>query len=102
VGLIDFAAGILAGKSSYKVSATVHNTNGERVVSIRTEGVSRLDSYIDGRPKGSYDVDVSGGELTMRLQNDAKFIALEGFDAERHVMHKRIVLGTETRASDSP
>jgi hypothetical protein len=92
--LIASAASILADLPVRVLSVEVDQaTDGETSVSTTTENISRLDAYIDGRPR--LTLDVQDGSMTFDLPLDSpnpRVLELRGFDNNELVGVRRIEL----------
>lgn len=83
--LFERAAQLLADKSPHSIKVTVAAADpgspSVRQVTIRTRGLKRLDSFVDGRPRDSRDLSVNSpgeGTLTAAVREGAT-LRLEGY-----------------------
>jgi C-terminal processing protease CtpA/Prc len=92
--LIERAASILASRIPVRSLAVEITTQGDPTrVSADTENISRLDAYVDGRPRMT--LDVQDGSTTFDLPLDmpgAHELELRGFDGDELVALRRIEL----------
>ena len=92
--LIERAASILASRIPVRSLAVEVTTQGDPTrVSADTENISRLDAYVDGRPRMT--LDVQDGSTTFDLPLDlpgAHELELRGFDGDELVALRRIEL----------
>ncbi|MEM6588766.1 MAG: S41 family peptidase [Pseudomonadota bacterium] len=79
VDLLNRAGEILTDMKSYSLEANVSGTPQGQQVSVSTEGLDRLDLYIDGRPTSSHDI--ADGMHAIDIGQGGTVLRLEGFDA---------------------
>ena len=85
IDLINRAGELLAEQPVRRLDVEVAAETGDQLVlSTTTQGVSRLDIYIDDRPFGSVDMQDGQTELTVAAE-DVTTLRLEGFDEEELV-----------------
>jgi len=77
--LIMEAARILASKRSHGLEATVKYRDGLLTITPKTENISRLDVYINGRPRRSFDVRRPERPFRVNVSRRGSVI-LKGFD----------------------
>ncbi len=85
VDLINAAGKTLAGLPVRRLDVRASSdASGQPVLDVTTQGVTRLDIYIDHRPFGSVDVGDGQTELTVATKS-ASSVRLEGFHADQLV-----------------
>ena len=85
--LIAAAGALLAKAGRYRLDAEADKTTGgSRTLSLRTEGLDRVDVWVDGRPRAS--VDPSGGKV--RVNVPAGAVELRGFDGGELAAARRL------------
>jgi hypothetical protein len=85
--LIAAAGALLAKAGRYRLDAKADKTTGgSRTLSLRTEGLDRVDVWVDGRPRAS--VDPSGGKV--RVNVPAGAVELRGFDGGELAAARRL------------
>jgi hypothetical protein len=91
--LIAHAGSILAGMPMRTLAVEVETSRDSTArVSANTKNISRLDAYLDGRPRMSLDVDEDGVtefELPVPLSG-SQLLELRGFDGDQLVAAKRM------------
>lgn len=91
VDLLARAGQLLAGLPVRRLTAAVEAAAGQELaVKVTTAKVDRLDVYVDGRPRGSYDV--KDGEFSFKLPAaaaGAHSLELQGFDDGELVAARR-------------
>jgi hypothetical protein len=93
VDLINHAAKILAGMTSYVLSAKVSpSANRKLDVSAETKNISRLDVFAGGRPQLSLDVANNSAQFVIERppRGALSFIELRGYSGNELVAVKRI------------
>jgi hypothetical protein len=91
VDLINFTAGLLAGKPLRVLDAVVRPVTGDvRPIAVTAENVDRLDVFVDGRPNRS--VDVAPGELVINVSATARNVRLEGWSQSTLVVSRSVDL----------
>lgn len=92
VDLLNHAGEILSGIPVRQLQADIGDPSpGSLNLVLNTMGLSRLDVYVDGRPRGSSDI--TDGEMTLTIAgSEAERIDLGGFNADRLVAGRRVFL----------
>jgi hypothetical protein len=92
--LIERAASILAGRLPVRalaVEVTTLRDPTRAKVSAATENISRLDAYVDGRPRMTLDVEDGSTTFDLPLDSPAAHeLELRGFDGKELVALRRI------------
>jgi hypothetical protein len=90
--LIARAASMLAALPVRVLSVEVDRaTEGEVSVSTNTKNITRLDAYVDGRPRRTLDVEDGPTAFDLPLDSPgAHELELRGFDGKEHVALRRI------------
>ena len=87
--LIRRAARVLASKRSHKLEARVYyRRDGTLFITPRTRNISRLDVYINDRPRRSFDVEKPERRFTVKVSHRG-MVLLEGYDGARLVAVRR-------------
>ena len=90
VDLINRAGEILVGMVVYRLDAIVAATAGGQQLTATTQGLDRLDVYVDGRPTKS--LDLANGTHTIDIASAGALLRLEGFDGGTLAASRRINL----------
>ena len=92
--LIEHAANILAGRIPVRALLAEVTSQGDPIrVSADTENISRLDAYLDGRPRMTLNVQDGSTTFDLPLDPpDAHELELQGFDGDELVARRRIEL----------
>ncbi|MDQ3643813.1 MAG: S41 family peptidase, partial [Actinomycetota bacterium] len=94
VDLLARAGQLLASRPARTLAAeTMPGGDGSLVVKVTTEGISRLDAFVDGRPR--HTLDVSDGTATFEIQaqpGPSSMLELLGFDGGELVAGRRLRL----------
>ena len=92
--LIEHAANILAGRIPVRALSAEVTSQGDPIrVSADTENISRLDAYLDGRPRMTLNVQDGSTTFDLPLDPpDAHELELQGFDGDELVARRRIEL----------
>jgi hypothetical protein len=85
--LIAAAGALLAKARRYRLDAEVAKASGgSQTLALRTEGLDRVDVWVDGRPRAS--VDTSGGKLRVKVPAGA--VEVRGFDGGELAAARRL------------
>ena len=92
IDLINRAAEILKEMPVRQLEAETESiTPGNVKLVLKTQGISRLDVYVNGRPQGS--LDFSDGETELNLPLPAiNSILLQGYDENELVASRKLVI----------
>jgi hypothetical protein len=91
--LIERAASVLAGLPVRRLAVEVTPLRDptRARVSAATENISRLDAYLDGRPRNTLDVEDGDVEFDISVSGTLSHVLeLRGFDGDELVAAKRI------------
>ncbi len=89
--LLDAAGGILAALPVRRLEVDTSISNGNVNVELTTDGLDRVDVYLDGRPTGS--VDVTAGSATYTAAGSAgRPLRAEGFASGKLVASRRVTV----------
>jgi hypothetical protein len=93
VDLIAHAASLLKGKALYVLNGTVTTAGTGRQLSLTTQGVSRVDVYLNGRPAMSLDIKDGSSQTAIPASPAAlKTIRLEGYDGNDLVVTRSVAV----------
>ena len=89
--LLDAAGGLLAELPVRRLEVDTSISNGNVNVELTTDGLDRVDVYLDGRPAGS--IDVTGGSATHTARGAAgRPLRAEGFAAGKLVAARLVTV----------
>jgi Peptidase family S41 len=90
--LIDEVAGLLAALPPRTLAAEASRAQEGVKVSLHTAGLSRVDAYVDGRPRTSIDVQDGDHDLPLALAGGEHEVDLRGFEDGALVTRRRLEL----------
>jgi C-terminal processing protease CtpA/Prc len=90
--LLNRAGELLAKGSKRKLDATATVSGDSLSLALETEGLDRVDVYVDGRPRASVDLSAATQEVTAPGATGARRIRIEGFQDEKLVANRVIPL----------
>jgi hypothetical protein len=93
VDLIAHAASLLKGNKLRILNATATTSGANRKLSLTTQGVSRVDVYLNGRPSMSLDVKNGSTQTALPASPAAlKTIRLEGYEGGDVVVTRNLIV----------
>ena len=92
VDLIKRAAEILAMGTPRRLEASVSRSGTDLAVSVTTQGLDRLDLFVDGRPAETPDVTDGSRTIHVTAPASASLLELAGYDNGSRVAARRIDL----------
>lgn len=90
--LIDHAATLLTSMPVRTLRLNTSQTGSSLTMTITTAGVDRLDTYVDGRPLDSRDVNDGNHLFTLNLPDSAALLELAGYENGDYVAARKQVL----------
>jgi hypothetical protein len=90
--LIDHAATLLTSMPVRMLRLTTSQTGSSLTMTITTAGIDRLDTYVDGRPFDSRDVNDGNHLFTINLPDSAALLELAGYENGDYIAARKQVL----------
>ncbi len=90
--LIDRAAELLAALPLRQLSVTLNRSGSNLTIETQTQGISRLDIYLDGRPVESHDVAEGCQTFELPLTEGQTVLMLAGFSDGVQVASRKVAL----------
>ncbi|HEX2282701.1 MAG TPA: hypothetical protein VHG52_13165, partial [Thermomicrobiales bacterium] len=91
----ELLANLVAEGRKRKLNDTATLAGDDLSISLETEGVDRVDVYVDGRPRASVDLSAPNEVVTAPGGTGARRIRLEGFEDQKLVANRVISLMDE-------
>ena len=92
IDLLNKAGEILSGMPVRKLNVTVTTNQGTITIQAETLGLTRLDTYIDGRPVESLEVTDGIKSFDISLPTSATLLEFAGFEADEYVASRMVDL----------
>ena len=90
--LIDEAGRILKNMPVQLLSVTLSQAGSTLTIQATTVGISRLDTYIDGRPVDSRDLNDGTHSFTVDVPAGANQLKLAGYENDEYVAARKVAL----------
>jgi hypothetical protein len=88
-GLIDHAGTLLSGMPARTLDLTTNLTGSSLTINVTTAGLDRLDTYIDGRPLDSRDVNDGSRSFAVNAPASAALLELAGYENGDYVAARK-------------
>ena len=92
VDLLNQAGEILSGMPVRKLNVTTTTDGGTMTIQVETLGLTRLDTYIDGRPVESIEVTDGIHSFDISVPTSARLLEFAGFEAAEYVASRMVDL----------
>lgn len=90
--LINAAGKILQSMPVRRLAVSTDRTGAALTIDAETQGISRLDIYVDGRPLDSVDIDDGNHHLSLTVSDAAERLHIDGFENNRLVASRKVEL----------